>query len=185
MPISRRTWLRCVSSGAAAAASRPWRIDTIAADRLVRAGFGEGGSGRPIRLHRNENPYGPSERAIAVMRRTVASVNRYADVEADALRRKIADNHRVSPDQVVLGCGASEILRMAVDAFVRPGKKVILAAPTFDAMADETRRAGGDVVAIPLKKDYSHDLETMLARSDAAAGIIYICNPNNPTGTLT
>jgi len=61
----------------------------------------------------------------------------------------------------------------------------MVALPTFDVMGDAALRVGAEVVAVPLKKDYSHDLEVMLERSDASTGLIYLCNPNNPTGTLT
>ncbi len=74
---------------------------------------------------------------------------------------------------------------MAVDAFVGPGKKLIAAVPTFHAIGVAARRVDAEILAVPLKKDYSHDLESMLARSDGSTGLIYLCNPNNPTGTLT
>jgi histidinol-phosphate aminotransferase len=174
MPISRRTLLQRLSTGAAVTVAGRWLAELSAAGPI----------GWPIRLSRNENAYGPSEQAMAAMRQVV-SANRYADVETEELRRKIADCHGVMPEQVVLGCGSGEVLRMAVDAFVGSRKKLIVAVPTFGAIGDAARRRGAEVVAIPLKKDYSHDLEAMLARSDAATGLIYICNPNNPTGTLT
>ena len=175
MTISRRTLLQRLSTGAAATVAVPWLPESSAA----------GPPGRPIRLDRNGNAYGPSEQAMAALRRAGTSVNRYADFEMDALRRKIADRHRVTPEQVVLGCGSGEVLRMAVDAFVGRPKTLIAAVPTCDAIGNAARRVGAEVVAIPLKKDYSHDLDAMLACSDAATGLIYICNPNNPTGTLT
>src|SRR5206468_11478150 len=83
------------------------------------------------------------------------------------------------------GCGSAEILRMAADAFLGFGKKIIVARPTFELMSDCARGAAAEVVAIPLTRDYSHDLSAMLARCDSSTGLVYICNPNNPTGTLT
>jgi len=93
MTISRRILLQCLSTGAAATVAGPWLAKLSAA----------GPSGRPIRLNRNENAYGPSEQAMAAMRQQVSSANRYADVDTEALRRKIAAYHRVTPEQVVLG----------------------------------------------------------------------------------
>jgi histidinol-phosphate aminotransferase len=93
--------------------------------------------------------------------------------------------HGVTPDQVVVGCGSSEILRMAVDAFVGPARQLVVARPTFGWISECARRSSAEVVAIPLSADYSHDLDAMLARTHAATGLVYICNPNNPTGTLT
>jgi histidinol-phosphate aminotransferase len=175
MTISRRLLLQRLSTSAAATLAMPWLAELGAA----------GSADRPIRLNRNENAYGPSARAIAAMRPGAASANRYADANAEELRHKIADGFRVTPEQVVLGCGSGEIMRMAVDACVGSRKKLIVAVPTFDVIGDAARRVGAEVVAIPLKKDYSHDLEAMLAHADASTGLIYLCNPNNPTGTLT
>jgi histidinol-phosphate aminotransferase len=109
----------------------------------------------------------------------------------EALRNKIADVHHVTPEQVVLGSGASEVLRMAAEAFVGSGGKpgtpgnMIVARPTFGVISAYARRAGADVVDVPLARNHSHDLDAMLARTDSATGLIYICNPNNPTGSLT
>jgi histidinol-phosphate aminotransferase len=86
---------------------------------------------------------------------------------------------------VVLGCGSGEILRIAADAFVGSRHPLIVAQPTFDLIGTCAKRAGADIVAVPLSKDYSHDLPAMLSRSNAATGLVYICNPNNPTGSLT
>jgi len=140
----------------------------------------------PIRLSRNENAYGPSARITSAMQEAaVNTANRYPDTEAEALRIKIAAFHHVAPEQVVLGCGSREIMRTAVDAFAGRGKKFVLAQPTFDLMARFAENAGVEAIAVPLTKDYSHDLDAMLAHIDAAAGLVYLCNPNNPTGTLT
>src|ERR1700682_4341931 len=95
MSISRRTLLQRLSAGAAATVAGRWPTELSAASPM----------GRPIRLSRNENAYGPSPRAMAAMRQVV-SANRYADVETEVLRRKIADSHGVTPHPVVLGCGS-------------------------------------------------------------------------------
>jgi histidinol-phosphate aminotransferase len=175
MPISRRNLLRRIGAAAASTAVAPPML-TSAASRP---------SGR-IRLNRNENAYGPSAKAIARMEEAAQTVaNRHPDADAEALRDKIAGLHHVTPEQVVLGCGSGDILRMAADAFLGGRKKLVVALPTFESMGGYARRAGADVVAVPLTRAYSHDLEAMLARSDAATGLVYICNPNNPTGTLT
>ena len=170
---------------------------TAAIPSLTKVSFGgvrgsagpaenNGNVAAPIRLSRNENAYGPSARVTAAMQEAaVHTANRYPDTEAEALRIQIAGFHRVAPEQVVLGCGSSEIMRMAADAFAGQGKKLVLARPTFDLIARFTEKAGAEVITVELSKDYSHDLDRMLARIDAAAGLVYICNPNNPTGTLT
>jgi histidinol-phosphate aminotransferase len=83
-------------------------------------------------------------------------------------------------EHVVLGCGSAEILRMAVDAFAGPRKALVAALPTFDLIDAYAQRAGAEMVAVPLRRDYSHDLDGMRARTDAATGLVYVCNPNNP-----
>jgi histidinol-phosphate aminotransferase len=178
MPISRRHLLqRLGAAAAAAAAAAPW---------LAEASSGAELSGGRIRLNRNENPCGPSPRVLATMRDAWQQVaGRDPDVECEALRTRIARFHSVGVEQVVLGCGSTEILRMTADAFAGPAKAVIVGLPTFEMMGGCARRAGAEVVAVPLNRDYSHDLAAMLERTAAAAGLVYICNPNNPTGTLT
>ena len=138
-----------------------------------------------IRLDSNENAYGPSTRAKQAMVESLELANRYPDLEYQQLSRTIAALHGVSADRVVLGCGSSEILRMTASAFLRPGKRLILASPTFELIADEARRFGAEVVSVPLTKQYAHNLSAMLGSVGSSAGLVYICNPNNPTGSLT
>jgi histidinol-phosphate aminotransferase len=140
--------------------------------------------GRPIRLDRNENAYGAPEGAILAMRESLTDANRYPD-STEALQEKLARLHRVKSDQIIPGCGSSEILRMAAEAFLGPGKKLIMATPSYPALARQAQLRGAEVVAVPLTPERSHDLKAMLARSDTSTGLVYICNPNNPTGTLT
>ena len=188
MAISRRTILRRMGAGAAVAFAAPSLVEaSLGATRVAPVGApGASEPAGPIRLHRNEAAYGPSHRAIAAMQEAALNgASRYADVESEALRTKIARLHGVSTDSVVLGCGSSEILRMAVDTFVGPRRALVSAWPTFDLVARCAQRSGAEVVAVPLTRNHAHDLDAMLARSDAATGLVYICNPNNPTGTLT
>jgi histidinol-phosphate aminotransferase len=177
MSISRRHLLRRLGAAAAAAAAAP---------SLVDASSGPALPGGVIRLNRNENACGPSPAVLA----TMLDVARHAadcdpDVESEALRDRVARLHSVTSEQVVLGCGSTEIVRMAADALAGPAKKVIVGLPTFELMGRCARRVGADVVAVPLSRNYSHDLTAMLERADAATGLVYLCNPNNPTGTLT
>jgi histidinol-phosphate aminotransferase len=188
MCISRRSLLRRIGAAAAGTAAIP-----SLAEASLSAAFGEpwsmsgsSPSGGPIRLNRNENAYGPSSNVIATMQEAARTVAyRYPGVESAALRNTIARFHGVPSDHVVLGCGSGEILRMAADAFLGFGRKLIVARPTFELVSDCGRHARAEVVAIPLTHDYAHDLSAMLAHSDSATGLVYICNPNNPTGTLT
>ncbi|MBV8206614.1 MAG: aminotransferase class I/II-fold pyridoxal phosphate-dependent enzyme [Acidobacteria bacterium] len=140
-----------------------------------------------ILLSRNENPYGPLPSAHEAMRDALVHANRYSfPPDYAALVGCISKLHAVRGTDVVLGAGSTEILRMSADAFTGPGKRLITGHPTFEAMAAYASRLGTEIVPVPLTASYAHDLEAMLrAASGAAGGLIYICNPNNPTGSLT
>jgi len=185
MRISRRDLLRHSAVGAAVTAAIALPAEH---SRLAAAGarLGDGAPLRfPIRLNRNCNAYGPSERVVATMADAARAANEDPDDELALLRGRIAGAHGVTSRHVVVESGSGAILRLAVDAFAGPGRTVITASPTFGLMGEHARRAGCPVVAIPLRPDGSHDLEAMLARAGAATSLVYICNPNNPTGTLT
>ncbi len=188
MALSRRKLLRGLGTGIVGAAAVPSFAD--ASVRAVAGASWPTAEGRGlralIRLHRNENPYGPSRDVIDAMHKAARTVaHRYPNVETDRLRSAIADGHNVTTDHVVLGCGSTEILRVAAQAFLESRGKLVVASPTFDWFARYSQHPGTEVVRVPLTKDYSHDLDTMLARGGASASLVYICNPNNPTGTLT
>ena len=139
-----------------------------------------------LRLDGTGNAYGPSAKAVEAMRQSLDAVSRYPDLESRQLRGQIAAHHGVHEEQVVLACGSSEILRMAAHAFTGPAKPLLTGFPTFEVIGHFAARAGAEVVTIPLTKDYAHDLAATVARARSkSAGLIYICNPNNPTGTVT
>jgi histidinol-phosphate aminotransferase len=138
-----------------------------------------------VRLHRNENAFGPSAAAIAAIRESSSIANRYPGMQVDALRERLAGLHGVSPSNIVLGCGSSESLRMAAAAFTGPGRGLVAALPTFPLLMDYAIDEGANVAAVPLTSAHAHDLDAMLAKTSGETGLVYICNPNNPTGTLT
>lgn len=176
MAISRRHLFRQLGAAAVAAAAAPSPGEALSATTTAAV----------TRLDRNENAYGPSERAIAAMVDAArGAANRYATVETEMLRNAVARFHSVSPDNVVLGCGSADVLRMAAHAFTGGTRPLLAASPAIDLVGDCARRAGAEVVAIPLRADYAYDVPAMLARCTAATGLVYICNPHNPTGTLT
>jgi histidinol-phosphate aminotransferase len=189
MPISRRNLLRNLGVGAAATAARPsFRGFTSATTPAITPCTAVPAAGTPqdpILLYHNENPYGPSEKVLAVLREACCRANRYARTEYDILTAKLSELHRVSAEQIVLGCGSSEILRMAADTFLGPAKNLVFPRPTFPFLGDLAQRNGTEVRNVPLNKLYQHDLDVMLARVDSLTSLVYICNPNNPTGTLT
>jgi histidinol-phosphate aminotransferase len=183
MYISRRTLLNRLAAGAIAGA---------ACNTVAELAFGHACSAsaanlpaKPILLSRNENAYGPSPKVLRALQEVLASCNRYPRAECDLLVSKVAALHRVRPEQVILGCGATEIMCMAAMTFLGPGKKLVQASPTYPVLGEFALSIGGEVINVPLNRMYEHDLDAMLARCDASTGLVYVCNPNNPTGTLT
>lgn len=138
-----------------------------------------------IRLDSNENAYGPSTKVAAAIRSSIGSANRYSRSAYPALTERIATFHKLNPHQVLLGCGSTEILRMAACAFLGRPKQLIQASPTFEAPEHYARAVGCDALSVPLTHAYAHDLDAMLSHASASPCLVYICNPNNPTASLT
>lgn len=181
MLISRRNFLCTISTGAAVKAALPLALSSAS---VLEPGAPIAPSG-PIRLNRNENASGPCKKALATMRSGLSTTNRYPDGDGSDLAGTIARFHNVPPEQVLLGCGSTEILRVAATAFLGPGKKLVQASPTFGALERYAKSTGAEVVSVALNHTFAHDLNEMLARADASTALVYICNPNNPTASLT
>jgi histidinol-phosphate aminotransferase len=137
-----------------------------------------------VRIDSNENPYGPSAKALEAMTRSQGIAARYPDALEDETTAVLAKLHGVAPENVILGCGSGEILRMADMAFTGPGRSAVAAEPTFEAVLAFARVTRADPVKIPLTADHRHDLPAMAAACGEATGLVYVCNPNNPTGTI-
>ena len=184
MQLSRRTFLRSVGLGTVAATSVQWPLPAWSPAAAFEPARNKEPGG-PVRLDNNENVYGPSRKTAAAIRAALGSVNRYPFNEYDGLIDRIARAHKVKTEQILLGCGSSEILRLAVAAFLGPGKQLIQASPTFESMDHYARSAGAEVISVPLTATFAHDLDAMLARTGTSSTLVYICNPNNPTASLT
>jgi histidinol-phosphate aminotransferase len=184
MAISRRNLLRRFGATTLAGVVAP-SLGGLSLARAPRTQPDASQSPEPLLLDHNENAYGPSEKVLAVLRDAASLSNRYPRTECDALIAKIATLHSVKPEQVLLGCGSTELLRLAATAFLRPGKTLVQASPTYPAIGKLARTLGAGVVDVPLNRVREHDLAAMQARAGATTGLVYICNPNNPTGTLT
>jgi histidinol-phosphate aminotransferase len=177
--ITRRGFTQMLGAGAALAALRPsFALGANSqSTRFVRA------ASPVVRLSSNENPYGPSPAALSAMTDAFGLAWRYPDEHQDALIAELSKLHGTSADQILLGNGSGEILKLCAAAFTAPGKKIVVADPTFEAIARHARTGGADVVSIRLTADYRHDLAKMLGAT--GAGLVYICNPNNPTASVT
>ena len=139
---------------------------------------------KTVRLSANENPYGPSPAAMQAMRDAYPLIARYPDDAVDELIAAIAKLHGVHERQVLLGDGSSEILKLAASAFTGPAHALVVADPTFEALPIASRALGAEVKKVPLDAHFAHDTAKMLDAS-RGAGLVYVCNPNNPTATIT
>jgi len=180
---SRRQFLTNFGMGTATGAMLDFSLPRLAAAafepvrQLQPSGF--------TLLNNNENPYGPSPAVMAAMQNGLSAANRYPDHPYELFLDRLARLHNVSREQIVPGCGSTEILRLAVVAFLQPGKNLIVPMPTFEAIAEYAESISAKVEKVPLTSTFAHDLDQMLARADQNTALTYICNPNNPTGSLT
>jgi histidinol-phosphate aminotransferase len=180
--LSRRGFVQMLGAGAAAAVMRPDLAALAGAAKTAKPAAGT--LGTVVRLSSNENPYGPSPAAFDAMREAFGLAWRYPDEQVDALAADLAKLHGVDADHILAGDGSSEILKLAAAAFTGPGKPAVTADPTFEALARYADKGGAPIVRVPLTADYRHDVAGLL-KAAAGGGLIYVCNPNNPTATLT
>ena len=178
--ISRRDFARLLGAGAAAAVVRP-PLSFAKPTQSVATPLAEGGI---VRLSANENPYGPSPKAFQAITDSFGLACRYPDEHNNVLIDKLAKLNGVNHDQILLGDGSGEILKLCAETFTGPQNgKLVAADPTFEAILNNASANGAEVVKVPLTSSFQHDLPKML--DSAKAGLIYICNPNNPTASIT
>lgn len=138
---------------------------------------------RVIKLASNENPLGPSPKAVAALAGEFNTLHRYPDGGGYRLRQAIAERWKVSIDQVVLGNGSDEILGLLARAFLAPGDEAVMADHTFVIYKMEVTAAHGKAVMVPLV-NWTHDLDAMVRAITPRTRLLIVCNPNNPTGTM-
>jgi len=202
--MSRRRFAQLFGVGAAALAARPsFALPGVATESTIASSA----PANVVRLSSNENPYGPSPMAIKAMTEAFDLAWRYPDEHAERLIDSLANLNGVKTEQILLGDGSGEILKVCASAFTGPmtndrkpielarptrgpaltfipGRgRMIVADPTFEAILNHARLNRAEVVKVPLTKTYAHDLAKMAAA--AREGLIYICNPNNPTASIT
>lgn len=135
-----------------------------------------------IKLASNENPLGPSARALSALHDAVAELARYPDGGGALLRAKLARRHGVECSQVTLGNGSNDVLELAARAFAGPGDEIVFAQHAFAVYPIVTRAVGAAPREIPAR-GLGHDLEAMAAAVNARTRVVFLANPNNPTGT--
>ncbi len=136
-----------------------------------------------VKLASNENPFGPSPLAVAAMQKAVAGVNQYPDGNAFYLKQKLAAKLGVEPANLILGNGSNEIIEFVGHALLAPGDDVLVSQYCFAVYPIVTKLFGANLVTIPAK-NYGHDLPAMLRAITPRTRIVFVANPNNPTGTL-
>ena len=137
------------------------------------------------RLLANENPWGPSKKAVAAIAESASKGNRYVYSSSIKLVEMLAAKEGVKADQILLAAGSTDILEKTAFALCMKGGNVISADPTYMSLVKTATAIGAKWKNIPLRSDYAYDLDAMAAAIDADTRLIYICNPNNPTATLT
>lgn len=197
MSVSRRRFVHAVSAGvgagslgalfaptATARGLEARREALTAAPTLGRPADERAAPDALVRLDSNENPYGPGRAALDAMAAALAASNRYADDAGVELRAAIARAHGATPAHVWVGCGSTDVLCAAVRAWTGPARPLVTAAPSFEVPATEAARLGAPVRSVPVRGDLRLDLAAMAAATGSDAGLVYLCNPNNPTATV-
>jgi len=176
--LSRRGFTKLLGAGAAYAALRPALGLSESTPNPTETKTSD-----VVRLSSNENPYGPSPAALKAMTAAFALAWKYPDETQEDLVDALAKLNQVSKEQILSGAGSGEILKVAVAAFTGPEKKLVVADPTFEAAAGHAKTSHAEVVKAKLNTTYGHDLPKML--DVPGVGLHYVCNPNNPTASIT
>ena len=192
MKTTRRSFLNLASAGAGSAGS----LHAISARGREAWEAENGFRGAPVfvpppeddevRISSNENPLGPGPSAVAALRSAYGSIMRYpmnAQISGTDLRKKIAEMYGAKAENVTLSAGSGEILRNAVRAYTGPGRALVTGECSYESPVRTARYFGAPVKAIPMMGDLGLDLDKM-AGAAIGAGLVFLCNPNNPTGTV-
>jgi histidinol-phosphate aminotransferase len=138
-----------------------------------------------IKLDSNENPFGPSTHAIDAMRGAVSAANLYPDDDCSLLRLKLAAHHNLSPEQVLVTAGSTALLSLLCQTLLAPGLNAVTSVRSFIVYSMAVQAAGGRVIEAPMRSgEDSLDLDAILAAIDSNTRIVFLANPNNPTGTI-
>lgn len=138
-----------------------------------------------LQLATNENPFGTSPKAAEAICQQAPLANRYPDVRAQDLRKKLAEKHGLSVDEVMVTEGATAGLGFIAEVFIQPGDEIILTPPTYPSYYNYVKRCRGKLVEVPLEEDtLTPDFNKVLAAITDKTKAIFLCNPNNPTATL-
>ncbi len=180
MKSDRRNWLKQASMAFLAIGVTPIEGFLINDDK----DFSELNNINPIRLRSNENPYGPSVLAIEAIKKSASITNRYDWDLTSELIESIAIKNNVNPENILLGSGSTEILDLTGRFAAKSSGNFIVANPTYNYWMETVENLGLTKISVPLTQDKKYDLKAMLSKVSNDTKLIYICNPNNPTGTI-
>jgi histidinol-phosphate aminotransferase len=141
------------------------------------------GLDRVVKLASNEGPFGPFPAALEALSRTAHDLNRYPDGGSYRLHEALASRHGVAIDEISVGAGADGCIDMISQAILDPGDRIVCGWPSFPSYVIYARKQGAEPTLVPLT-DYRYDLEALLDSVEASTKLVYICHPNNPTGTM-
>ncbi len=190
--FTRRNWLKAgvaltagaafhgISSQQVAAATADFRRSRLSREAQIAADM-------PVikaRLFANENPWGPSEKAKSAIVAAMNDSYMYPFMAQRQFTEMIAKEEGVTPEHILVGAGSSEILLAAAMYFSKKGGDIVSADPSYDYLMEKAADYGANWVKVPLTKDYTHDLDAMAKRLGSNTRLMYVCNPNNPTGTI-
>ncbi len=179
MKQNRREWLKS-SLGIGGLILAPSTF--LSANEVKR--FNQREYGLPIKLSSNENPYGPSERVLERVTKAFDFGCRYPYSYADDLAEILAKKHSVDPESIIITGGSTEGLRITGVTFSKGGGEIIAAKPTFLALMDYAQKWGANINWVPVSNNMGYDLDEVEKRVSKKTKLVFLCNPNNPTGTI-
>lgn len=183
MKFSRRQWLKSASlAGGVAFLTGANSITSLSSEEVKK--FNPRPLGPMVRLGSNENPYGPSLKVRRAMEEAFDLGCRYPWSYNSSLQKMIADKEGVTPDHIVLVAGSTEGLKIAGITYAGPRDEIISGLPTFLSMMTYAETWGADINWVPLDKDLNYDLPEIEKRISSKTKLVFLCNPNNPTGKL-
>jgi histidinol-phosphate aminotransferase len=186
--MNRRGFIRAGISAGAAGFMSPLLMSRGWEDAWASSlPFPPDDNGTMIRLSSNENALGVAPSARKAILDGIQQANRYPFSFADELRKQLAQHHKVPQGCITLGCGSAEILQIVTQTYATRGALILMADPTFESLARYSIPFPAKLVKLPLRPDYSHDIDKMreLANRHPGPVLVYLCSPNNPTGTIT
>jgi histidinol-phosphate aminotransferase len=194
--LNRRTWIKSSAIMAGGLAFFSGTISKLAAMPVVKkiaplakrvtdqAAILNGGPVLKARLLANENPFGPSPAAKKAIQEALDLSYQYPMFSMGTLYNKIATYEGISENNILMESGSSPLLLAAALLYSKGGKSIITGDPSYEDLPSHAQQFDGKWVKVPLTVDYKLDLDAMEAKIDANTGLIYICNPNNPTATI-